>query len=33
VVYALYGYRRSAFAVPADKPPGAKPPTLKPKLG
>ena len=33
VIYALYGYRRSAFALPADKkPPGAKPPTLTPKL-
>ena len=38
VVYALYGYRRSAFAVPADKkppgtePPGANPPSLKPRL-
>ena len=33
VIYALYGYRRSAFAVQSDKPPGAKPPPLKPKLG
>jgi APA family basic amino acid/polyamine antiporter len=28
LVYALYGYRRSAFATPQ-----AKPPTLSPKLG
>jgi APA family basic amino acid/polyamine antiporter len=33
VVYALYGYRRSAFASPDDVPPGAKPPTMSPKLG
>jgi APA family basic amino acid/polyamine antiporter len=39
VVYALYGYRRSAFALPVDKkkppgaePPSANPPSLKPKL-
>ena len=25
VVYALYGYRRSAFATPADEPPALKP--------
>jgi APA family basic amino acid/polyamine antiporter len=34
VVYALYGYRRSALAPQAIKPPGpgAAPPTLNPKL-
>jgi APA family basic amino acid/polyamine antiporter len=32
VVYALYGYRRSALAPHDVEPPGAEPPTLNPKL-